>query len=826
MKLAFALLAIISLLIGSGCASNRPSAEAPISRGAPGRLTVEVNHPGAKISPMLYGLMTEEINHSYDGGLYAELIQNRIFQDDDIRPVHWSLVKSDGAAGAIALDEHDPVNTTALTRSLRLDIDSVGNGQRVGVANEGYWGIPVLPNTQYHASFYARGGGGLTGPLIVDIESNDGQIVYTSASVDQIDAEWKKYDVTLATGDLKPLADARFVISTSGTGSLWLSLVSLFPPTFNNRPNGNRIDLMQMLGDMQPAFLRLPGGNYLEGDTIDTRFAWKNTIGDVSDRPGHQGPWRYRSSDGLGLLEFLEWCQDLRMEPVLAVFAGYALRGAHVDAGPDLQPYVQEALDEIEYCTGDASTKWGHERAINGHPDPFKIEYVEIGNEDWFDRAHTYDARFAQFYDAIKAKYPNLQLIATAPIQSRRPDVLDEHFYRSTRQMERDTHHYDTYDRNGPKIFVGEWATREGIPTPNLGAAISDAAWLTGLERNSDLVVLSSYAPLLVNVNPGGSQWSTNLIGYDALSSFGSPSYYAQKMFNKNRGDTVLPVEIKEQPHESPPPPPPAGAIGVGTFETSAMFKDIKVTQGDTVLYQCDFSNGITGWRPSRDSQWTVQDGAVTQTTMIQDTRLTTGDRTWGDYTYTLKAGKLSGNEGFIVMFHVQDRNNFLIWNIGGWGNDHSAIEQITDGIKTDLGQPAPVTVEASRWYSVRIELKGRDIKCYLDGQLITEATDTPGPPPPAVFATASRIDKTGQVILKVVNGSATPQSLRINLDGAGDVARDASVTVLSGQPKDQNTVDQPTKIVPQEVDLHDAGSSFLHEFPGYSVSVLKFSMK
>jgi alpha-N-arabinofuranosidase len=241
----------------------------------------------------------------------------------------------------------------------------------------------------------------------------------------------------------------------------------------------------------------------------------------------------------MGLLEFLNWCEDLHMQPVLAVYAGYSLHQQHVDPGPDLEPYVQDALDEIEYVTGSTSTKWGAERAKDGHPQPFALKYVEIGNEDQFDHSHSYDGRFAQFYKAIKAKYPNLQLIATTPVTSVKPDVLDEHFYKTAAEFYKDAHHYDKADRNGPKIFVGEWATMEGDPTPDFGAALGDAAWMTGMERNSDIVIMSSYAPLFVNVNPGAMQWHPDLIGYNAMESYGSPSYYAQVMFGKYHGDEI-----------------------------------------------------------------------------------------------------------------------------------------------------------------------------------------------------------------------------------------------------------------------------------------------
>jgi alpha-N-arabinofuranosidase len=232
------------------------------------------------------------------------------------------------------------------------------------------------------------------------------------------------------------------------------------------------------------------------------------------------------------------------MEPLLAVYAGYSLNGTHVNPGADLVPYVQDALDEIQYLTGPTDTYWGAQRAIDGHPLPFPLHYVEIGNEDFFDGSGSYSARFAQFFTAIKAAYPNLQLIATTGVTGTTPDIIDEHFYESPGAFENDVHHYDSYSRTGPKIFVGEWASQEGNPTPNLHAALGDAAWLTGLERNSDIVILESYAPLLVNINPGAAQWATNLIGYNALQSYNSPSYYVQSMFSNNHGNVVLPTTL------------------------------------------------------------------------------------------------------------------------------------------------------------------------------------------------------------------------------------------------------------------------------------------
>jgi alpha-N-arabinofuranosidase len=486
---------------------------------------------------MLYGLMTEEINFSYDGGLYGELVRDRVPGRGFGGLSRWQMVARGNSTVNISLDETGP--SKDIPRSIKVVIAGATDAAPGGVQNEGYWGIPVRPNTSYTGSFWAKTDSAGV-PVTISLVNDLTGVTAAKTTVTGLSGEWKEYSYTLKTGEAPQNSDNHLLLTIPKPATVWLDLVSLFPPTYKNRVHGNRIDIMEKLAAMDPKFLRLPGGNYLEGQTIPERFDWKKTIGPWVNRPTHNSPWRYRSSDGMGLLEFLEWCEDLKIEPVLAVYAGYSLAQQHVDPGPALEPYVQDALDEIEYVTGGADTKWGGERAKNGHPAPFLLQYVEVGNEDQFDRSGSYDGRYTQFYHAIKQKYPNLQIIATAPIKSIKPDVLDEHFYMSAEKSYSDTHHYDSYDRAGPKIFVGEWATREGDPTPNLQAALADAAWLTGLERNSDLVIMSCYAPLFVNVNPGGMQWSTDLIGYNALSSYGSPSYYAQVMFGTHVGTEVV----------------------------------------------------------------------------------------------------------------------------------------------------------------------------------------------------------------------------------------------------------------------------------------------
>jgi alpha-L-arabinofuranosidase len=517
-------------LLAAACSAQNPKAT----------LSVQLDKPLHAVSPTLYGLMTEEINYSYDGGLYAEMVRNRTFHDHGwAGTAQWNLVNIGNAEATMTVDPTQGPSE-ALSRSLRLDIKQADPANQAGARNEGYWGMAVRPDTTYTGSFYAKADAADIGPVSIALVSDNTGAPLASATSEPLTTGWKKYDFTLKTGKVETSSENHLRLTVGHSGKLWLSLVSLFPPTYKNRENGNRIDLMEKLAAMHPKFLRMPGGNYLEGDTVEERFDWKATIGSLVDRPTHRSPWNYQSSDGLGLLEFLEWTEDLHIDPVLAVYAGYSLKGAHVPPGAGLRPYVDDALDEIEFVTGDATnTKWGAIRAKLGHPAPFPLTYVEIGNEDFFDRSGSYEGRYGQFYRAIKARYPQLQLIATAPLKQMKPDVLDDHYYKRADEFFDFVKHYDDADRSGPKIFVGEWATREGSPTTNLGAALGDAAWMTAMERNSDLIVMASYAPLFVNVNPSGMQWESNLIGYNALNSYGAPSYYAQSMFAEYLGTEV-----------------------------------------------------------------------------------------------------------------------------------------------------------------------------------------------------------------------------------------------------------------------------------------------
>ncbi len=769
-----------------------------------GQLTIGADEPGVKISPIFYGLMTEEINHAFDGGLYAELVQNRSLQDAST-PIHWS--PTDIMAGTMALDESQPVPDTTLTRSLRLDAKQAG----AGVKNDGFWGVPVKPNTTYQISFWAKAAPGFNGELSAGIESNVGKITFAQTRTGRLTTGWRKYSGTLKTGNIAPSQSNSLAIRASAPGTVWVTLVSLFPPTYKNRANGNRVDLMEKMAAMKPSFLRFPGGNYLDPG----HYEWKKTLGPLEKREVGPGSWGYKSSNGLGLLEFLYWCEDLNMEPVLGVTDG---RGWLPDDA-DFEPLVQDALDEIEYVTGDAkTTKWGAIRAANGHPAPFKLRFVEIGNEDNLYKKAVYETKFARFTDAIRAKYPDLQIIATrGDVQSRVPDIIDDHFYKSGRAMAAQEGLYDETDRKGPKIFVGEWASMEGEPTPTLQAALGDAAWLTGLLRNSDHVIMEAYAPLFTNVNPKGWQWSTNLIGYDALHSFGSPAYYVQTMFAQNTGDTILPVQVTPA---NTTQSISGGRVGVGTWNTQAQFDDLKVTAPDgRVLYSQDFQNGAPGFETNK-GDWKVIDGVYSQSGGDIPAQSFVGDANWVDYDLTMRARKTGGAEGFLVPFRVRNADNYLWWNVGGWGNARSRIQRLVGGSASEIGTNSPFTIESNRWYDLKIEVRGDKIRAYADGKLINEASDAA---PMPFYSVASRDSKTGDIFLKAVNFSDAPQTMNVNLTGVKDLANTATAQVLTGLPSDQNSIENPTKVAPIAVTLNNVGPNFSHTFPAYSVTVVRF---
>jgi alpha-L-arabinofuranosidase len=619
----------------------------------------------------------------------------------------------------------------------------------------------------------------------------------------------------------------------TGAGRADLDVISLFPEnTYKKRRNGLRADLVQTLADMKPGFLRFPGGCIVEGKDLANAYRWKDTIGDIAARPQNWNRWmdwkapEYHQTYGLGFYEYFLLCEDIGAEPVPVINVGMACQFQTGQTVPlsELDPWVQDALDLVEFANGPVTSVWGAKRAAMGHPKPFNMKFLGVGNEQW---GEGYFERYKIFYDAIKAKYPDIRIASTSrpgvddqwwnlawsKFKTGTPaQVVDEHYYRPPAWFHEHHDRYDSQDRKGPKVFVGEFAAHTSGRRNNLEAALAEAAFMTGLVRNADVVQMTSYAPLFARA--GATQWTPDLIWFDNTRVYGSPSYYVQKLFATNRPDQSFPVAIESA---VPRKETRSGRAGVGTWATQAEYKDIKVTRGGQTLFAGNFAGiptkGTTG-------KWEIIDGVLRQTSDENGARLLFGDTSWSDYTLSLKARKLSGPEGFLVLFQLPDDDAVVWWNIGGWGNTRHGLELPGTAVPSVPGQ-----IETNRWYDIRVELQGSTVKCYLEGKLIHTVTQ---PTPPRLFAVAGRDTAGGDILLKVVNTSADEAEMTVYLRGASGSAKAAPVlkgsrTLLTGADiSDENSFDNPRKVAPRETAFGPVSTVFAHKFPARSLTILR----
>ena len=810
-------------LSGPTLASKTPAA--PAKRAADANalpLTVHADQPGIALSPDLYGVFFEEINHAGDGGLYAEKIQNGRF--------------AEGMKGWKALDlAQNTVAVTAKDGVAQVTLNKTTKGNTGGILNEGYWGIGVEKGQAYRCTFDIRADNPKIAFIVSLDRTSDGHHLLDdntgldTQNITGVSDRWKRVTVTLHPNDAAPHASLLFsgLLSDAQNkgGSFWIRNVSLMPvQTFKKRANGLRVDLAQDVNALHPAFVRFPGGCYVEGNVLANRFNWKDTLGDPMLRPGHLNDnWNYRSSDGLGYHEYLQWCEDMKATPLFVVNCGMS----HKQFVPisELVPWVQDALDAIEYANGPVTSKWGALRAKNGHPAPFKLKYIEIGNENGLFGANfggsreQYAERYKIFFDAIKTHYPDIVTIANTRVPH--PiELVDDHYYNSPAWFWANVGLYDKYNRSDPKVYVGEYAVTSDCGTGNLKAALAEAAWMTGLERNGDVIKMTSYAPLFVNAND--RKWNPDAIVFDSAQSYGTPSYYVQKLYSLNRPDTAFRVDV---PNAMSEPNIGKGGIGLDTWLTQAEFKDITVTQGAKTIYASDFAQGASDWKPVR-GDWKVVDGAYRQAGEGTDRRsvlVAPQLKDLQDYTLRLKARKISGAEGFIVMFRVTGENNYW-WNIGGWHNREHGIEKNVNGAHIDMGSHVPGHIETGKWYDIRVEAEDNRVRCYLDDKLVFNFEDKGLP---TLAATAGRVDKTGEVIVKVVNGGDTARPLQINLDGIANVQPTAQVTVMAGDSLEaENSLAQPTRIAPITTTLTGIAPHFVYSAPPRSVSILRLKTR
>lgn len=529
----------------------------------PVKVIVDTRQPGHAVSPVLHGIFFEDINYAADGGLYAELIQNRSFEHGD-RFMAWGLVNR-GGQGDVTLESAEPLNGKNPTY-LRMTVRQPGDG--FGISNYGYGGIPLKTGGNYFVSVRTRSDAANAG-LTANLEDETGRIL-GSAKLEGMGTEWKKLEATLKTTG--PATHARLVLVATTPGRIDIDVVSLFPEnTFKQRRNGLRADIAEKIAALRPAFMRFPGGCIVEGEELATRYQWKDSIGDIAERPQNSNRWQdairtqpaphYHQTYGLGFFEYFQFCADIGAEPVPIVNCGMACQYQTKQLVPldEMGPYVQDALDLIEFANGPETSTWGAKRAAMGHPAPFNLKYIGIGNEQW---GEDYFTRYALMAEAVHAKYPDVQLVSGSgpgvDDQSWklawekfkggiRTHIVDEHYYRPPQWFLENATRYDRQDRNGAKIFAGEFAAHDTrARKPSLRAAIAEAAFMTGLVRNSDVVVMSSYAPLLARA--GATQWTPDLIWFDNTRVYGTGSYHVQVLYGQNRPDVVLPVEVQGEP--------------------------------------------------------------------------------------------------------------------------------------------------------------------------------------------------------------------------------------------------------------------------------------
>jgi alpha-L-arabinofuranosidase len=777
----------------------------PLAPAAPATIIVQTDKPGHAVSPLLWGIFFEDINLAADGGLYPELVRNRSFEGSDALR-HWKFTPAVEAGGASepspSIDESRPLNAFN-RRSLH-----VRPGAGFTLENAGYWGMNLVAGEAYTFRVAARGAGDFKGALQVQLRDAAGAVI-ASGNLTGFGPDWKQHTLTLTPAKSDPRGSLRLVLS--GSGSLFLDMISLMPEkTWEG--HGLREDLAEAMNALKPAFFRFPGGCWVEGDDIAGAYRWKDTIGDIASRTPLENLWEYNATQGLGYHEYLQLSEDLGTEPVFCINAGMA----HRESVPldRMGPWVQDALDAIEYANGPVNSVWGSLRAKNGHPAPFNLRIVEIGNENG---GPDYAERWPLFVKAIKTRYPGITLIANYWAKDYpkepMPDIIDEHYYDTPEGFMRRAFQYDSYDRKGPKVFVGEYAATKRAGRGNLRAAIGEAAFMTGLERNSDVVTMAAYAPLFTNVHH--RVWNPDLINFDSAGWYGIPSYYVQQLFSLHAGDMTLPIEVHsaELPQEDP-----RGRIGVGTWNTQAEFKDIKVTAPDgQILFQSDFKNkGTEDWTFMGSGEWSVHDGVLRQSAEKQKIRAMIGDPSWKDYTIELKARKLAGREGFLVLFHLQHEEDRTGWNLGGWDNKYSAVVLADSDDRNDR------SIKTDRWYDVRVQLEGERIRCWLDDELVHDFR-RPHLTTNAIYASATRDSETGEIILKVVNTAADPTETTIDLAGLATIPGSARAIVLTSENStDENSLSDPRKVLPRMEEVPLSGPRFTRSFPGNSLTVLR----
>lgn len=809
-------------------------------------LVINLQEKGAEVAPSMYGIFFEEINHAGDGGLYAELVKNRSFEElempegyyaegDILHPKEvcnhltgevrhgsfrwttepvpgWTLQTGENSSAEMKLTKENPKFQSA-PNNLKVTIKDASTPVRL--VNGGYWGMNLVKDDSYLLRAILRTSADYKGKITALLLSDTDEVLALAPV--EVDGSGSWNDVRQTLRPSATAAKGKLALEFDGTGTVSLDYVSLFPEkTFRDRPNGLRNDVAEMLNGLHPAFVRWPGGCVVEGISLENRFEWKKTLGDPASRSGEYSTWGYRCSYGFGYHEMLQFCEDINADAMFVCNVGLGCQYRMGDASPEskIAYYLDDCMDAIEYALGDVTTEWGAKRAAQGHPQAFPLKYVEIGNENWGDE---YDKRFDIFYKAIKAKYPELILISNHGLggtgKIAKTDMIDPHWYVNPEFFFQNTTIFDSHPRGKYDAYVGEYACNADVGGGNMRAALSEAAFISGMERNGDLVKMASYAPLLENRND--RSWAVNLIWLDTDQVLGRSSYYVQQMAAENRPT----YNVKSNLTMGTPQPLEyeAGRFGFGSWNTQVEFKDVKVTEEDGTAVNLDL-NSVA----DKKGAWMLENGVLSQASLETPTRYIVDGFSGNRFTLECQVRKVGGHEGFFLYFGLsQDDKKGFVYNVAGWNNQSTAVEGVSDGQTTGVvGDRVSQSLENNKWYDVKLVVTPQKSELYMDGKLIVAyAPETT----PLQFFSSGYDEATGELIVKVVNAEAVAYPLRVKLDGVSQVEKTGKVISLSAaSDMDENSFEEPKKIYPQESEFKGFGKSFDYTFPPFSYTILR----
>ena len=893
--------AIMSVLLSMGITCIKPDNSANAVRGeantvtaydvnADYQLSIDAADEVHDISELLYGIFFEDINFAADGGLYAEKVINRSFEygelaaDDELHG--WSKV-GDASIEVIKGDEIGGLNENNTNYLVITNSTSAPSG----VQNRGFLdGMAVTKDENHYFSLYAKAIDGETADITVNIVA-DGKVLATG-KVENVTKDWAKYELTLVPSET---ADRNVYLQVlTDSSKVAVDMVSLFPETYNG--HGMRMDLATKLAELEPSFLRFPGGCIIEGNDSETAYNWKDSIGvgknglplefngtygDVATRSyginlwtdlaATEDPLPCYMSYGLGFFEYFQLAEDIGAIGVPVINCGLycQMRGkGPVDMyTPEFEQYLQDMVDLVEFCRGDENTTWGKVRASLGHPEPFELKYIGIGNEneneEYFERYEAFLKRFNEEKAKNPELYEGLELIYSSGASEATHSenyiksyenayeyvtengitideyagATDHHYYNDPAWFLANADYYDekNYKRETSEmletgyggainVFVGEYAARSN----RLEAALAEAAYMTGLERNGDIVKMAAYAPLFGNLT--ATHWSPDLIWFNNHLSTGSINYYMQKLFSTNAGTSLLASKLDGA---ALPMNEAAGRVGVGTWYTSAEFDNVKVTNNKNGLIMgmdCFLPAAYWwGWTDTTSGDWGVKCGKLVQkdTWMADNHRGAVtffGDTDWTNYTFTVEATKLDGAEGFIIPFAAQDKDNYWFWNIGGWGNTVSCLQEIENGVKTGRvpGTVKDFTVETGKTYEIKVVVNGYNAKGYIDGELMFDKDLESGTKAESYQVVST--DASGDIIIKLVNVTDSDRSFAIDIANA-DVEGTATVYQVAGDSLDNdNILGAKEDCIMEEFTVEGISSKFNYTVPMYSATVIRIA--